>query len=123
MDDVIGRHGREALDLTGRHCTALSKTTGERCKRAPAPGAFVCNVHGGNAPQVQRSARERLLALVDPAIDALLRALKNAPPCKVCGRSDADRDPVTVKAAQLVLDRTNPPVPIICETTSLVRLV
>jgi len=43
--------------------------------------------------------------MVDPALDALLRALKTGPPCEHCGRSDADRDPVVLRAAQLVLDR------------------
>lgn len=34
-------------------------------------------MHGGAAPQVQASAKERIAALVDPAIDALQRALKH----------------------------------------------
>ena len=102
--DPIGRTGREALGLTRDRCTATNRA-GERCGRPPIRGGFVCALHGGRAPQVRRSARERLLAMVDPAIDALLRALKSGPACEVCGRSDADRDPVTVKAAQLVLDR------------------
>jgi hypothetical protein len=55
---------------------------------------------------VRKAARERLLAMVDPALDALLRILRVAPPCEHCGRSDADRDPVVLRAAQLVLDRT-----------------
>ena len=105
MDDAIGRTGREAYGLTKRQCTGVSKTTGERCGRAPIPGGTVCRLHGGNAPQVLRAARDRLLALVDPAMDALLRALQTGPRCDACGRSDADRDPVTLKAAQLVLDR------------------
>jgi hypothetical protein len=62
-------------------------------------------MHGGAIPAVRKSARERLLAMVDPALDALLRALKTGPPCEHCGRSDADRDPVVLRAAQLVLDR------------------
>jgi len=43
--------------------------------------------------------------MVDAAIDTLFDAMKTGPPCPVCGRSDSDRDAVTVKAAQLVLDR------------------
>lgn len=58
-----------------RRCTARSKQSGERCKRVPIPGGTVCRMHGGAAPQVQRSAWERLAALVDPAIDALQKAL------------------------------------------------
>jgi len=65
----------------------------------------VCDIHGGKIPAVRQSARERLLAMVDPALDALLRALQTGPPCEHCGRSDADRDPVVLRAAQLVLDR------------------
>ncbi|HXG69765.1 MAG TPA: hypothetical protein VNJ04_04035 [Gemmatimonadaceae bacterium] len=45
------------------------------------------------------------MILAEPALDALLRALKTAPPCDVCGRSEADRDPVVIRAAQIVLDR------------------
>ena len=31
--------------------------------------------------------------------------LRLLPPCEVCGRSDADRDPVAVRAAGMILDR------------------
>jgi len=66
----------------------------------------VCQYHGGGAPQVKKSARERLLAMVDPAFDALLRALgSGGPPCEHCGRADSDRDPTVIRAAQIVLDR------------------
>ena len=106
MEDVIGQPAREALGDTTRRCTATSKTTGQRCGRAPIVGGFVCVMHGGAVPAVRKSARERLLAMVDPALDALLRFLRTAPPCEHCGRSDADRDPVVLRAAQLVLDRT-----------------
>jgi hypothetical protein len=44
-----------------RRCTATAKRTGERCKRAPVPGANVCVKHGGGAPQVQAAAQRRLL--------------------------------------------------------------
>ena len=104
MDDVIGQRPYARLD-GGRQCAAISKSTGERCRRAPIVGGFVCDHHGGKTPAVRASARERLLAMVDPALDALLRALRRAPPCPACGRSDADRDPVVVRAAQIVLDR------------------
>jgi hypothetical protein len=103
--DLIGRRGRRALGETGRRCTATSKSTGERCRKAPIKGGHVCQDHGGSAPQVRRTARERLQALVDPTMDALLRALGSAPPCEACGRSDADRDPVVIRAAQIVLNR------------------
>lgn len=105
-DDVIGQPAREALGDTTRRCTATSKGSGTRCGLAPIPGGFVCHFHGGGVPAVRMAARERLLAMVDPALDALMRFLRTAPPCPHCGRSDADRDPVVLRAAQLVLDRT-----------------
>ena len=58
-----------------RRCTARSKRSGQRCKRRPIPGGTVCRMHGGAAPQVKLAAKDRLAALVDPAIDALQRAL------------------------------------------------
>jgi hypothetical protein len=46
-----------------------------------------------------------LLAGADWAIDYLLAMLEPKPPCPTCGRSDLDRDPTVVRAAQIVLDR------------------
>jgi hypothetical protein len=44
--------------------------------------------------------------MADPAFDALSRVLKShGPPCTACGRSDGDRDPNVIRAAQIVLDR------------------
>lgn len=48
----------------------------------------------------------RLLRGADLAIDYLLNLLEPKPPCDKCGRSDVDRDPVVVRACQLVLDRS-----------------
>jgi hypothetical protein len=62
-------------------------------------------MHGGKIPDVQRAAKERLMALVEPAVDVLLRALQTGSACTACGRSDSDRDPVVLRAAQIVLDR------------------
>lgn len=47
-------------DLPYEPCTAKAKQTGQRCRRRPSPGAPVCTVHGGRAPQVQRKAAARL---------------------------------------------------------------
>jgi hypothetical protein len=44
--------------------------------------------------------------LVEPALEVLYRATRNAPPCEHCGRSDADRDPTALRAAGMILDRT-----------------
>jgi len=41
-----------------RRCTARNRQ-GERCGRAAAPGALVCAMHGGKAPQVRRRAAQR----------------------------------------------------------------
>jgi hypothetical protein len=57
-------------------CHATSKGSGEPCKRSAIAGAAVCRVHGGAAPQVKEAARVRLLALVDPALGVLARAIK-----------------------------------------------
>jgi hypothetical protein len=76
-------------------CTATSKQSAQRCRRAPIPGGRVCKMHGGAAPQVQRTAQERLAALVDPAIDALDYLIR---------RRDSPR--AVLGAAKDVLDRT-----------------
>lgn len=41
-------------------CTAKSKQSGERCRRDAAPGATVCSMHGGKAPQVINAAERRV---------------------------------------------------------------
>lgn len=40
-------------------CKATNRQ-GNRCGRSAVPGATVCNMHGGKAPQVQAKAAERL---------------------------------------------------------------
>lgn len=57
-------------------CHATSKGSGKPCQRQAVAGATVCRVHGGAAPQVKNAARLRLLALVDPALATLARAVK-----------------------------------------------
>jgi hypothetical protein len=103
MDEFLSPHARAVL-LGDRQCTALNRQ-GERCGRSSALGQFVCNAHGAKSPLSMRAGRERLLALAEPALDVLYRATRNAPPCEVCGRSDADRDAVAVRAAGMILDR------------------
>jgi hypothetical protein len=39
-------------------CKAVKKVNNEQCKNKPLPGATVCKHHGGNSPQVKRSAQE-----------------------------------------------------------------
>lgn len=47
--------------LEGRQCTARSKRSGERCKRAAIVGGTVCSMHGGKAPAVAAAAEQREL--------------------------------------------------------------
>jgi hypothetical protein len=77
-----------------RRCTAHSSQTGKRCKKAAILGGNVCTSHGGRAFQVQKSAKQRLAELVEPALEGLHLALKSG------------EIPSIVKAAQIVLDRT-----------------
>ncbi len=104
MNEIqLSPHARKVL-LGDRQCTAKNRK-GERCGRASALGQFQCDQHGGKAPLSIAAGRERMAALVEPAMDVLFRATRNAPPCELCGRSDADRDPTAVRAAGMILDR------------------
>lgn len=47
-------------DLTDGYCTARAKGSGRRCKRRVSPGAVVCRMHGGAAPQVIAAAERRV---------------------------------------------------------------
>jgi hypothetical protein len=80
-----------------RRCTATSKQSGERCKRRPHPGSNVCVIHGAGAPQTKRTARERLEALVDPAINTLRKVLQQG--------LDTGNASSAVRAALGILDR------------------
>lgn len=42
-----------------RRCTARSKRSQERCKRAAIRGCTVCSFHGGKNPTVRAAARRR----------------------------------------------------------------
>lgn len=76
-----------------RQCTATARN-GNRCRQVPIRGGNVCRYHGGAAPQVQKAARERLAALVDPAISRLTQLL--------CEKKDKR---VALSAARDILDR------------------
>jgi hypothetical protein len=77
-----------------QRCTAHISDGSRQCERWAINGGGVCATHGGRAPQVQRSAKERLAELVEPALKGLHTALKSG------------EIPSIVKAAQIVLDRT-----------------
>lgn len=81
-----------------RRCRGHTKhgpNAGKPCGANPRTGQFVCIKHGGNHPAQIKSAKQRLLELVDPALAALHRVLTG----------DAD-DAVKVRAAVAILDRT-----------------
>ena len=78
-----------------RQCTAKSKRSGERCRRAAIRGGSVCMMHGGKSPQVLATARQRLALLVDPALAVFEERLKD------------DMEPaLQLTAARDLLDRT-----------------
>lgn len=45
--------------MDDRRCKALSKRSGERCRRFPIPGGTVCVMHGGASPKVRAAAERR----------------------------------------------------------------
>lgn len=80
------------MDANAR-CSAKSKQSGERCKRAAIVGGAVCHVHGGARRATREAARLRLLAAADPAAAKLVRLL------------DSDDEAAQHRAAVAVLDR------------------
>ena|SRR5438128_3971815 len=81
--------------MDDRQCTAKSKQSGVRCRRAAIPGGRVCHIHGGNIPHVREAALERLRALQHPAIDRIAKLI------------DQEQFPtVSYAASKDVLDRT-----------------
>lgn len=77
------------------------KKDGMRCRKWAVRGGTVCRTHGAQLPQVKRAAedrveraRERILGLVDPALEALEEIVKY-------GRVEA----VRLNAAKDILDR------------------
>lgn len=77
-----------------RLCHARSKRTGKPCNAPAMHGMDVCRIHGGAAPQARKSARKRLLELIEPAIVTLETEMEMA-------SSSADRQ----RAANSILDR------------------
>ena len=82
-------------NLGANRCTARSKRSGKRCRKWTRRGAAVCPMHGGKAPQVERKAEDRMLALQDPAVAAVARAVNG---------KDID---VALRGSKVVFDRTN----------------
>ena len=103
-DEAITRNAEHTLMGRSRQCTATNRK-GERGGNSPIKFGFVCVMHGGDAPATRAAALRRMLTLLDPALAHLTRVLEARPFCAHCGRSDADRDPVVLRACQMVLDR------------------
>lgn len=77
-------------------CSARSKQTGAPCRQYAILGGTVCVYHGGKAPQTEAKAKERLMALRDPAIDTLSYLMQQK----------ATFPSTAMAAAKDVLDRT-----------------
>jgi HEAT repeat protein len=75
-------------------CSAHSSRTGDPCRLPPILGATVCRNHGGAAPQVRRSAHERLAEMVDPLLTELFRIAQSG-----------ENDSVRLAAVKDALDR------------------
>jgi len=92
----VGISGVPGSKNDSRRCTATANRTGERCRAAAIKGGTVCRMHGGALPQVKRAAKDRLMAMVDPALVELRKIIDRT------DASDADK----LRAIQMVLDRT-----------------
>ena len=78
-----------------QQCKAHART-GKQCGKPAIPGGTVCRFHGGGAPQVKEAARLRILALVDPALGTLARAV---------AKRTGVPGPTEIAAARDILDR------------------
>jgi len=95
-------------DKNTKQCTATAKTTGNRCQNASMKGTNVCRMHGGQAPQVQKKAQERLDDMADSVTEEmqekvmdLAELYENSPP--------EDKPQIARELRQLwklILDRT-----------------
>ena len=82
-------------------CSA-NRTNGTPCRKAAIAGGTVCPTHGGSAPQVKEAARLRILALVDPALGVLARAVR---PRKAVKGRPWEPTSQEISAAKDILDR------------------
>lgn len=69
-------------------------SSGAPCKKWAIQGGFVCNTHGGSAPQVRAAANRRLMALAPRAVQVLADLLEHS-----------ESDIVRLRAATELLDR------------------
>ena len=92
----------------GALCGAKT-SAGTPCRRSPMKGGLRCVLHGGGSPLARQAAERRLLYGVSLALDRLIETLSehdHEGPCPACGCSPVARDPVVLRAALGVLDRS-----------------
>lgn len=80
------------MNEIARQCTGTNRD-GIRCQKSSMMGQQVCHYHGGKNPNALRKAQERLLALAEPSVEGLYRAL------------ESNDLPAIISAARIVLDR------------------
>lgn len=76
--------------------TRHGPNAGKPCGANPPAGQLTCVKHGGNNPTHRAKGRERLMAMVEPALVELQKIISNPE------TNDADK----LRGIQLVLDRT-----------------
>lgn len=64
------------IDPLDRQCTARSKRSGQRCRKAAIAGGSVCRMHGGSAPRVAAAAAARV---VEARAEVAVRNLEGSP--------------------------------------------
>ena len=89
--------------ISNTQCTATNRT-GERCGRRPFWWLGLRDARRQHRPRSSRGTTPPT-GRSGPRHRIPVNMLEPRPPCPHCGRSDADRDPVVVRAAQIVLDR------------------
>ena len=110
-ETAIGPHTeRVTLGQSRRDVLCGAKTSGGTpCRRRPMKGGAKCALHGGGSPLARQAAERRLLYGVSLALDRLIDAVsehEHESPCELCGCSPLARDPVVIRAALGVLDRS-----------------
>lgn len=76
-----------------RQCSATLKLRNQRCTRMAVVGSHVCALHGGSSPLAKALAKKRLMMLIEPAFEMLMRAMES---------NDMKSG---VRAAEIILDR------------------
>ena len=110
-ETAIGPHTeRVTLGQSRRDALCGAKTSaGTPCRRRPMKGGARCVLHGGGSPLARQAAERRLLYGVSLALDRLLDVLSehdHEGPCETCGCNASSRDPVVIRAALGLLDRS-----------------